>query len=456
MNDKYLGVGRAGDLEGRDKIIYRLFEILPGLLSWLTLIGIFLGSWFFTFGAAISIIIFDLYWLVKTIYLSTHLRANWKKLRRNKEVDWTEKLNNFKYNHLWQMVLLPFYREETGIIFATMETLIGAKYNKKKMIIVLAYEERAGENAEKIAQEVEKKYQDKFAHFLTVKHPQNLPGEMAGKGSNCAYAVEEARKKILDVRNINYEDVLISTFDIDTRVYPQYFSCLTWHFLTCENPYCSSFQPVPVYNNNIWEAPAFSRVVATSGTFWQMIQQERPEQLATFSSHSMSFKTLYEVGYWQKNIVSEDSRIFWNCWLYFKGDYRVIPLSYPVSMDANLALTFWHTAKNVYKQQRRWFWGTAENTAYVFFGCLRNKKIVLRKKLRRTLVKFEGAWSSATNPLIIFFLGWLPLILGGDVFNETLLSYNLPRVTRNIMTLAMTGLFVSAIISTTLLPPLPA
>jgi len=213
---------------------------------------------------------------------------------------------------------------------------------------------------------------------------------------------------------------------------------------------------VPVYNNNIWEAPAFSRVVATSGTFWQMIEQERPKRLATFSSHSMSFKALYDVGYWQKNMVNEDSRIFWNSLLRFDGDYQVVPISYPVSMDANLAPTLWQTAKNVYKQQRRWTYGTAENAVYILFGFLKNKKISLRTKIHHLFVQFEGGWSLTTNPLIIFFLGWLPLFLGGENFNKTLLSYNLPRITSDIMTAAMIGLIFSAIVSTALLPPLPA
>ncbi|MCX6731459.1 MAG: hypothetical protein NTX55_00490, partial [Candidatus Parcubacteria bacterium] len=456
MPEEYLKVGKAGDLTGKDRIVYRLVEILPGLFTWLTLVGVVLGSWLVPVWAAFFIIVFDLYWLIKTVYLSTHLRANWGKVRHNMKTDWEERLRNFKYNHIWQMVVLPFYKEGFDIISASIEALVNTKWNKNKMLIVLAYEERVGEEAEKNARMAYEKYKDKFTHFIIVKHPANLAGEMAGKGSNIAYAAEETRKKILDAHNIKYEDVLVSAFDIDTRAYPQYFLCLAWHFLTCEKPYRSSFQPVPVYNNNIWDAPAFSRVVATSGTFWQMIQQERPEQLATFSSHSMSFKTLYEVGYWQKNMVSEDSRIFWNCFMRFDGDYYVIPISYLVSLDANLAGSFLQTVKNVYKQQRRWFWGTAENAAYVFFGCLKNKKISLGKKLRRIFVQFEGAWSSATNPLIIFFLGWLPLFLGGEAFNKTLLSYNLPRITRDIMFLAMLGLFMSAIISATLLPPLPA
>ena len=457
----YLHVAFSPDLTGKDRKIYRLLEILPGALSWSTLIFLVLISWKKPAWAAFFIIIFDLYWLVKSAYLSTHLRANWKRLRGNMEADWEERLKNFKYDHVYHMVILPFYKEGFGVISDCLESLMNSKYPnfsrdaaktgvKERIIVVLSSEERAGREAEEVAKMAFEKYKDKFAYFLVTKHPKDIEGEIPGKGSNETWAAEQARVKILDANNIKYEDVIVSTFDIDTRVYPQYFLCLTWHFLTAEKPYRSSFQPVPIYNNNIWDAPAFSRVVATSGTFWQMMQQERPERLATFSSHSVSFKTLYEVGYWQKNMVSEDSRIFWNCLLYYDGDYSVVPISYPVSMDANLAPNFWQTVKNIYKQQRRWCWGTAENATYLFFGFLKNKKIPFAKRLRLALVQIEGSWSLATNPLIIFLLGWLPLILGGPEFNTSLLSYNLPRITRDLMTIAMVGLIVSAFISTRL------
>jgi len=238
-------------------------------------------------------------------------------------------------------------------------------------------------------------------------------------------------------------------------VYPHYFLCLTYHFLTAEHPHRSSYQPIPLYNNNIWDAPAISRVVATSGTFWQMMQQVRAERLTTFSSHSMSFASLLEIGYWQTNVVSEDSRIFWNAFLHFNGNYRVVPLFYPVSMDANLAPTLWGTVKNVYRQQRRWTWGV-ENIPYLLSGFYKNHAIPLKRRLYFIAVQMEGFWSLATNPIIIFLLGWLPLLLGGSIFNTTAISYNLPRITRFLMTLAMTGLVGSAIISTALLPPVPA
>jgi len=131
-----------------------------------------------------------------------------------------------------------------------------------------------------------------------------------------------------------------------------------------KEPTEKSYQPIPVYNNNIWDAPAFSRIIATSSTFWQMMQQERTEQLVTFSSHAMPLKTLLEVGY-PANIVSDDSRIFWRAFLKNRGRYEVMPLYYPVSLDAVLSDSFMKTIVNQYKQQRRWSWGV-ENVPYVF------------------------------------------------------------------------------------------
>ena len=127
---------------------------------------------------------------------------------------------------------------------------------------------------------------------------------------------------------------------------------------------------------------------------------------------------------------------------------------FPIYMDANVAPTIWQTFKNQYKQIKRWLYG-AENNPYFMFGFLKNKKISLGRKLYFTFQIGEKTHASATNPLIIFLLGWLPLWVGGSEFNTNILSYNLPRVTSFIMYLAMFGLVTSALISTILLPPKP-
>jgi len=444
MNKSYLNFSRAQDLKNsKEKILYRFFEIFPGALSWGTLGGAFILSWLAPVVVAIFIIAFDLYWLLRISYLSFHQIASYKQMKKNLKINWLVKLKKLKrWPEIYHLIILPMYKEGIDIVKPTIQALKKSNYPQNKMIVVLATEERAGKGAQKLAKEIEKEYGKNFFRFLITTHPQNIMGEVAGKGSNLAWAVKIAKEKIIDPFKIPYQNIIVSGFDIDTRVYPQYFACLTWHYLTAQSPLRSSYQPIPIYNNNIWQAPAFSRVISTSGTFWQMMQQERPEQLVTYSAHSMPFKIFEEVGY-PTNLMSanDDSHIFWKSYLYYNGDYRVIPLHYPVSMDAVRAKNLLGTAINQYKQQRRWAWGCTE-IPYIFYGFLKNKKIPLREKFRHCLNLLDGFWSWATCALLVFFLGWLPLILGGGGFNISLLSYNLPRLTGQIMSVAMIGMII--------------
>src|SRR3989338_2726590 len=106
-NYPYLHIGHAFELSGKNRTIFRLLEIFPGFAAWATLIGMVLVSWFWPFGAAIFIILFDLYWLVKTVYLSLHLRGNWKRIKHNMKIDWSERVDKLKWDHVWQIVVLP-------------------------------------------------------------------------------------------------------------------------------------------------------------------------------------------------------------------------------------------------------------------------------------------------------------------------------------------------------------
>ena len=270
-------------------------------------------------------------------------------MKHNMREDWYKKLSNLKYEHLQHLILLPFFNEDEEVIETSLRAIVNSKYKKENLHVVLATEEAAGEEAQKVAEKLKLKYQGQIGEILITTHPKGLPGEISGKGPNISYAAEQARIQLINVRNWDYEEVIVSAFDVDTVVGDQYFSCLTWYFLTSSEPMKKSFQPVPLYNNNIWEAPFLSRIAAMSSTFWQMIQQERPEKLVTFSSHAVPFKALYEVNYWQRNMVSDDSRIFWNLFLANDGDYSVVPIAYPVSMDANFAQTTWQSLKNIYK-----------------------------------------------------------------------------------------------------------
>jgi len=447
-------VGRASELSGRDRRVYRLLEMLPGVASWATLIGVVLASIYAPFFAAYFVIGFAIYWVLKTAFLSYHLRYNWKRMRHHMAIDWQQMIERFEYGHMYQLVILPFCEEPEEVVDASIASIAASRYDLKSVIVVLAAEERAGEHAQKVTQRMEEKWGETFGSFLVSVHPGDIPGEVAGKGANATWAIEKARTELLDPHGIRYNHTLVSIFDIDTVIYPDYFNCLIWHFTTAERPLKSSFQPVPIFNNNMWDASILSRVVAMSSTFWEMVQQGRPERMATFSSHSVSFSALYEVGYWQTNMVNEDSRIFWNLLIANNGEYDVIPLSYPVSMDANAAPTLWQTVKNIYKQHRRSRYGV-ETFVYVTLHFMKNKDIPRAMRRRIILQQAEGYWSLVTNPIMLFILGWAPIFLGSQEFHQTVLSYNLPIMVRDLLILAMFGLVISSIISLSLIPPRP-
>ncbi|HAM88022.1 MAG: hypothetical protein US83_C0001G0033 [Candidatus Falkowbacteria bacterium GW2011_GWC2_38_22] len=471
----YLKIGKASELSGRDRKLYRALEILPGVLSWSTLLLLFIFSYIYPVWVAFFIIAFDVYWLLLVVYLGIHLISSYYKIKENTAINWREKLKNLKPQALTRtdhetgetisinlsvddiihLVIFPIALESLEVIRTSIKAIADSAYSSDNMIILLSIEERGGVELKERAEIVKKEYEKYFRNFIITIHPDGLVGELKGKGANQSWGAEVIKKDLIDKENIDYDKIIVSVFDIDTIIYPDYFYCLTYRFLTTENPYRASYQPIPVYHNNVWQAPFFARVAASSNTFWQMMQQIRQEKLATYSSHSMTWRALVEVGLWSKTMVSEDSRIFWHCFCYYNGDYRVEPLYYPVSMDVTMDNTAWQTAKNLYKQQRRWGWGV-ENIPYLIFNAKdRWSKMPKGKVISRIFVQLYGFHSWATNALIIGVIGWMPMLLGGDRFNSTVLSTNLPFVTRTLMIIAMSGLVLSAILSTILLPPKP-
>jgi len=444
----------------KDYYIQRTVEMLPGIITWSFLIFSVYLSFNAPVAIAVFIIIFDLYWTVKVFYITVFMIFGYRRIKIWEKVDWLSKCKKLKesddapnWRDVYHLVIIPIYKEGLEILRPSMDSILNSDYPKDKMIVVLAFEERAGEEALKRAKALEEKYQDKFFAYLTTLHPDGIIGEAKVKGANASWAAKEA-KIFLDEKNIKYENVIVSTFDCDTCVHPKYFSCLTYKFITNPKRRQYSYQPLPLYNNNIWQTSSIVRVIMINSSFWQIMQSVRYDKMVTFSSHSMSFKTLVDVNYWPRDMISDDSIIFWKCFRLYHGDYHVQPIYLTVSMDAVMADKYWKTIINQYKQLRRWAWGI-ENIPIIYRSFLEDKKMSLAKKISKGWEEMAGRISWGLAPVVIAFFGWLPLIFGGDKFNQTVLAMNLPKVLGYIMTFAMFGLIVSMLLSLFLLPPPP-
>ena len=463
--DLFLQIGSARDVtDAKERIVYRFLEILPGALVWGTFVCAVIFSWLAPVWVAGFILAFALYWIYKVVYLAIHTRVAYRKMQAHQGRDWMRALRELRpeeyrlsvadWQEIWHVVILPMYQESYQVVRPALEALSVASWPNNRKFVVLATEEAAGEEAQAVARRLESEYSGVFGTFLVTVHPKGMPGEIPGKGANERWAGMKA-KEIIDGLGIPYEQVLVSSLDADTVVYEHYFACLSYHYLTIQDPLHASFQPVPLFINNIWEAPAISRIIAFSSTFWHTMNQARPEKHLTFSSHSMPFKALVEIGFWQPNVVSEDSRIFWQCFLHYNGNWRVESLYYPVQMDANVARSFWRTLGNIYKQQRRWAYGVAD-LPYAIFGYWKKRRDIPFSAFWQYIFPVaEGFYSWATHAILLFVLGWLPILLGGDEFRQTLFAYNVPRLTRTLLTIAMVGIISSAYLSIRILPPRP-
>lgn len=443
--------------ESKDYYFYRLLEIIPGFLIWATFITAITISIIQPIWGIYIIIAFDVYWILRVTYLTIFLLMSWSQYHKAIKINWWEKLQSDKkqwtdYHHI---IFLPTAGEPLSIVKNIFEHLDkNIRYDKKKMILVLAGEGRYAEHFAGITKTILEKYRDVFYKILISVHSPDIIGEVAGKGSNLFNAGHIA-KQYIDEQGFDYKKIIVSTFDIDTIAHPDYFAYLTYKFLTVANPYQTSFQPMAFYNNNIWNSDIITRIVANSTTFWLLTDLARPARLITFSSHSMSWQALVDVGFWQYNIVTEDSRIFLQCLIHYDGDYQVEPMHIPVSMNTVYVGTFWRSMKNQYLQMRRWAYGV-EHFPYMIWHFKKTKKMSATKKWIYIWNQTEGVYSWATAPLIILIMGQLPLFIAEKQNLSTVLTQNAPLIMESLMRYGMLGLLIVAIMSITILPPLPA
>lgn len=432
----------------------RLWEMIPGATIWTLLIGAIALSFLKPLWMVYFIVLFDLYWLFRVFYFTPFILVSWFRYRAALRRDWQGEAEQLPgYDGLRQVVFLPFSRESAEIVRETLESLTKVTYPSKRLVIVLAGEARFSDVVEDVRTKVIPQYEGSFAKILLTEHPFGVPGEIPGKGSNLHYAGHEVLPELLKM-GLHPDHTVVSSFDVDSIVDPRYFSALAYEYLTVQDPTRSSYQPMVLYNNNLWESPAVVRVAMFGTVFWLMQELARPEGMMTFSSHSMSLRMLIDVDFWQKDIVSEDSRIFLQGLVRYSGRYRVTPIYLPVSMDTVMAGEYWKALPSLYKQLRRWAWGM-ENFPYMMETMARDPQFPLWKKIVWIFKQIEGGVMWAAAPVLIFVLGYLPFFVAPEAFRSFAIFQNTPFTLQWLMRLSLAGLLVTATLSFTLLPPPP-
>ncbi|MBQ6461243.1 hypothetical protein IJJ36_02315 [Candidatus Saccharibacteria bacterium] len=479
--------------QGKRTLGYRFFEILPGVISYGAIILLFILSWVDPTLGAIYLFILIASTLVKAIGIAYRTIQGYKVIKRAGRVDWRKRVEDLASPHeayerlrdddtksyhfddhlenlkliaamgneypnpskVYHVVIITAYDEGIEILGPSIEAVKDSTFPNDHIIMALAYESRGGEQMEAMAQDLHKKFKGVFKDFLLVKHPADLPGEVIGKGPNLTYA-GEAVAEYVSKNHLPVENVIVTSLDSDNRMAPKYLDAVAYEFITHPNRQRLSYQPVSLFMNNIWDAPAPTRVIAISNSFFNVITTMRPHALRNFASHSQPLQALEAMHFWSKRTIVEDGHQYWRSLFFFNGDYSVLPIRIPIYQDAVIDETFFKTVKAQFVQVRRWYYG-ASDVAYVgtkLFTSGDKRPVSFWRLFPKFWRLLDGHITLAILAPIVAFGGWVPMIM--NVSAHTMVAYNLPNIVSVVETFASAGIIISVLVSFKMLPKRPA
>jgi len=482
------------DLElplGKRTKMYRFFEMVPAIISYGAFVLLIVLSIVSPLLAAIYLMAVIIVLLVRATGIVYHTITGHRRLVKTQEVDWAHRLSELedpvasyaKHQHahsrgygisshvenlrlmsadptafpkpseMYNVVIVAAYNESYEVIEPTIQSLVKTTYDRSKLVIVLAYEERGGEDIEKAAIRLQKKFAGKFMAFEIVKHPRDLPNEVVGKGGNITHAGKYTQKWFAD-KGIEFKNVMMTTLDSDNRPHIGYFDYATYEYIVNEDRKHLAFQPIALFLNNIWDVPAPMRVLATGNTFWNIISSMRPHLLRNFASHSQPMEALVEMGFWSTRTVVEDGHQFWRSYFYFNGNYSVHPLYIPIYQDAVLDNTYSKTFKAQFIQLRRWMYGASDVPYAASHIFTKNRTVPFWPGFVWFMRGLDGYVTAASVSIIVAVGGWVPLLINSGAYRDVV-AHQLPDTISLFQRIALIGIIVMVFLSFKLLPPRP-
>ena len=414
----------------RERLEQRLWEMAPGLTVWTILVTPLLVGFVITFTnfeylwlLGLFAVLLDTYWLVKLVHTFRYVLRGIRLLEEGQSVDWAELTRNLQITpgqptpeEIIHAFLIPTYTERFETLHATVSALAAADYPTENKICAIITRETDLQGCLNV-ERLQEKFGGSFRAFWHIKDPL-LPGIVVGKSAAMAYG-GPVLKRACDSLGLDQTRVIVTDLDSDYRVHPQYLAYITYQFCNVSDRLTSIWQPVPMFLNNLWRVPSAVRSMATLGTQWQLYLHQHPKRLVMFSAYSMSLQMLTEVGYWDDDVIPEDSRFFWKAFFKYGAQLHVRPAYLPMYGDAPRAADYGTTLVSQYNQIKRWAWGVTD-VPYVASRMTSHPEIPLRLRLERFRMLVFNHLSWATIPMLILISGTLPSLFNYDYALSTM------------------------------------
>lgn len=437
---------RAWSLPVRERLGQRSLEILPGILTWTVLLTPLLAAFLIRLTDPTKLwilgggsICLDVYWLVRTTVTVRAVRRSLREIERVESTDWWERCRQLdlspdapRPDQVTHCALIPTYTEPYQVLQRTVAALAAQNYPEHLRIVAIITRASDANGIANVTR-LRREFGHRFRAFLHIKDPL-LPGIVVGKSAAMAYGGPVLRR-LCDRMDLDPRTTLVTDLDSDFCLHPQYFAYLTAQFCSTPDRLTSIWQPVPVFLNNLWKVPAAVRVMATAATQWQMFLHQNPHRLVMFSSYTLSMHLLSDVGYWDDDVIPEDSRFFWKAFFRYGERLAVRPAFITVSGDAPRGRDYATTHVSQYNQIKRWAWGVTD-IPYVTARLLRHPEIPWRLRARRYLVLVFNHLTWSTLPLLLLFGGALPALVDLD-YSLSTVAQVIGWTTTGILTLTL-------------------
>jgi hypothetical protein len=444
-----------------DQFGARFFEATPGLITWILLLS---PAWipivFHTNGAlfvAAGVLLFDAYWVLRAISVVTGVYSTLLKMRRDMRTDWLARCREersegvedpLSYFHL---AVIPTYTEPYHVLERTVQAIVDSNYPDDLKLVGIITRETDKPGWANVAR-LKEKFGSRLRGFYHIKDPLE-PGIVVGKSAAMNWGGRWMVRVLTD-EGYDLSRVLITDLDSDYRVHPQYFAWISWHHARQPLRDYAIWQPVPLFHNNIWEVPMAVRIMSASTSQWQMFLHSRPHRLVAFSSYTCSLDFVHKVGYWDKDVIPEDSRFYWKAFFTFGKKFSVKSVYLPIYGDSPQSKDYAATHTSQYNQIKRWAWGITD-VPYVLARFFKHPEIPLWLRIRRFMNLFLNHLNWIFLPVLLMFGASVPLWASLD-FSLTDIGQTLWSVSGMLLGVTLSTVLFFLYFEIRLLPPKPA
>jgi hypothetical protein len=403
------------------------------------------------------VLVFDIYWFFRSFMVIIGVWSTYLKMRRDMQVDWLERCREalpegcpepLSFYHL---SIIPTYTEPYHVLEKTVGAIVEANYpsHLKLVGIITRVTDKPGwANVERLREQ----FGDQLGGFFHIKDPMEPP-LVPGKSAAMNWGGRDMVRRLREL-GYNLGAVLVTDLDSDYRVHREYFGWISYHH--SRNPLRDFviWQPVPVFHNNIWEVPTAVRVMSASATQWQMFLHSQPQRLVAFSSYTCSLQFIHDVGYWDKDVIPEDSRFYWKAFFTFGSRFAVQSVWLPLYGDSPESRDYAATHLSQYNQIKRWAWGITD-IPYVLKRLFKHPEIPLVLRIRRFANLFLNHLNWIFLPILLMFGASMPVWVSVD-FSITDLGQNIWQWSSTILGVTLSTVVALILLEHLMLPPKPA